>query len=164
MTRRIALLLLAATALVTGCSTERETPLTDPAAVAAAARAAFVSYVEHANAAEWDRVLALYSDDSSFHWVEDGSIAYPTKAALATAIEGLYGAVESAHLTVDEIRVLPLTDELAWLTARWEQEMTLTGGQALSYGGATTILLRRENGRWTFLAGHNSTPRAQAGG
>ncbi len=154
---------------VLGCQAQGPPPdpeagrLTDPAAVEAGVRQAFEAFVAHSNAAEWDTVLAFYSDDSDFHWVEDGALAYPSKADLAAAVEGIYDAVEEMGLEVDDVRVLPLADDLAWLTASWKQSFTLASGDSFSYAGATTILCEREGDRWVFLAGHNSTAKPRGG-
>ncbi len=137
--------------------------LTDPAAVEAGVRQAFEAFVAHSNGAEWDAVLAFYSDDPDFHWVEDGALAYPSKADLAAAVEGIYDAVEEMGLEVDDVRVLPLRDDLAWLTASWKQSFTLASGDAFSYAGATTILCERSGDGWVFLAGHNSTAKSRGG-
>ncbi len=137
--------------------------LTDPAAVETGVRRAFDEYVARANAGDWDAVLAFYSDDPDFHWVEDGAVAYPSKADLAAAVEGIYDAVKEMGLEVDDVRVLPLRDDLAWLTASWKQSFTLVSGESLSYAGATTILCEREGDRWVFLTGHNSTAKPRGG-
>ncbi len=164
MTRIASLALLA----VLTCQAEAPAPdpaarAADPSAVEAGVRRAFDEYVARANAGEWDAALAFYSDDPGFHWVEDGEVAYPSKAALAAAIDAVYGTVEEMRLTIDDVRVVPLRDDLAWLTASWKQSLTLASGESFSYGGATTILCERSDDRWVFLTGHNSTAKPRGG-
>src|SRR5665213_2462304 len=77
MLRRLAL--LAAIALA-GCSS-----MPPDRAAMGGAREMFAAYVDAFNAQQWDRVVALYSDQPGYQRIENGQVIYASQRDVADA-------------------------------------------------------------------------------
>lgn len=127
----------------------------EPAA-ADAVLAALEAFAAHLNAGEWEAALEFYVEDERFYWVERGQIAYPSRDALAQAFLGLGEAIEDSNIELSDSRVVLLSEDYAYASARARQQMTFAGGQSIDFTGVMSILLVHTPEGWRFLSGHTS--------
>ena len=141
-------------------------PAGAPAIAAAAeqARNAIVAYVAAVNAMDLDSAGSFYSDSPDFHWIEDGSVRYRSAQESRESLAGLMAMASAAELTVSELSVTALSADIAVASCQFVQTVNVAqGGPDFSFSGAMSIVLRRDNGRWLFLAGHTSSGRPRTG-
>ena len=154
--RSIALLALAVASA--GCAQETGSEALE--AAARGARAAIDAYVQAVNAMDFDSAGTLYSWSGDFQWIEEGEVRYRSAEEAHESLAGLGAMASSTELTLSDLTVTALGPEAAVATCHFEQEVGIEGGAGFAFGGAMTIVLRRESGRWLFVYGHTSSPPA----
>ena len=107
-----------------------------------------------------DSAGTFYSDSPDFHWIEDGSVRYRSARESRESLAGLGAMASSLDLAISDLSVAALSSDIAVASCRFEQTVHVReAGPGFAFSGAMSIILRRENGRWLFLAGHTSSAR-----
>lgn len=110
----------------------------------------------------WEDLKALYADDPSFYWVEQGRIAYSDFASVAAGVDQAAAMAAVISSSVDDIAVTPLGADAA--TFRAQATIAVSAPEfSFDFEGAFTGVAVRRDGRWHFLNGHLSKaePRPQ---
>ena len=135
------------------------------AAAAEQARNAIGAYVEAVNAMDLDSAGTFYSDSPDFHWIEDGEVRYRSAQESRESLAELGAMASATELTVSGLSVTALSADIAVAACHFTQTVQVAeGGPGFSFSGAISIVLRRENCRWLFLAGHTSSARPRTDG
>ncbi len=117
------------------------------------ARDVFSAYVDAFNSQHWNRVVALYSDQSGFQWVENGRVVYHSKQDVATAYEWLREHVRHASYLPSDTNVTGLSGDTAQISTRVVARVETTDGREFAYSGVMRMDLRREGGVWKIAGG-----------
>jgi hypothetical protein len=158
-------LLLAAVAFA-GCGSHHSHSLTPARSAAvedsvrAFARAVAHDVTEEGPAA-WRRHFA---DSPAFFMAANGQLVFPNSAAATAGIQGL--ARNFKHIELhwgDDLRVDPLTPDLAVMAASWREVLVSTAGRSMEETGFFTGIAEHRDGRWQFRNAHWSVavPSAQ---
>ncbi len=135
------------------------------AVAAEQARDALVAYVGAVNAMDLDSAGAFYSDSPDFHWIEDGEIRYRSAQESRESLAELGAMASAMELTVSGLSVTALSDDIAVAACHFAQTVQVAErGPGFTFSGAMSIVLRREDGRWLFVAGHTSSARPRTDG
>jgi len=127
---------------------------------------AFASAVAHdvtqEGPAAWRRHFA---DSPSFFMASEGHLVFPNSASATTGIQDLARTVKHIELNWGEdLRVDPLTPELAAIAAPWHEILVDTAGNRVDETGFFTAIAEYKNGHWQFRNAHWSVaappPRA----
>ena len=124
------------------------------AAMQDSVRSALATYQRYSASAEWDSLVGLYRDDSTFSWIEDGrrSRSAAVRKTL-TSIPGL--KVETAY---DSTEIIPLAPGIASVTANYRT--TFVGANPpVQFHGAISMIWKHDAGGWKIWSGHSSGPR-----
>src|SRR5665213_1311175 len=111
MLRRLALL---AAITLAGCSS-----MPPDQAAMGSAREVFAAYVDAFNAQKWDRVVALYSDQPGFQWIENGNVIYTSKRDVADAYAWLREHVRRASYLPSDTNITGLNGSTAQISTRF---------------------------------------------
>lgn len=117
------------------------------------ARNVFSKYVDAFNAQQWNRVVALYSDQPGFQWIENGQVVYTSKRDVAAAYEWLREHVRHASYLPSDTNVTGLSGDTAQISTRFVTRVQMTDGRDFAYSGDMRIELRREGGVWKIAGG-----------
>ena len=111
------------------------------------------------SAADWNRgdlagFMGDYAKDSLTSYVSGGHVQYGWQK-LYDRYQTTYFAPGKLRdsLTFDEVRVRPLTLDLALCTARF----ALRRGDSVTASGPFTLLLQKRGNRWQILHDHTSS-------
>lgn len=117
------------------------------------ARNVFSAYVDAFNAQQWNRVVALYSDQSGFQWIENGKVVYTSKQDVANAYAWLRDHVRRASYIPSDTNVTGLSGDTAQISTRFVTRVEAADGREFAYSGDMRIELRREGGVWKIAGG-----------
>jgi len=137
---------------VAACSAPK-VPLGDPQAEIAAMLVR--------SAADWNRgdlagFMGDYARDSMTSYVSGGHVQYGWQALYDHYRASYFGPGQSRDsLRFEEIRVRPLTTDLAFCTARFE----LMRGATVTASGPFTLILQKRGDRWQIIHDHTSSDR-----
>ncbi len=151
--------LLAAFAVaVSACEIRQATPFTSShrAAIADSVLVVLNQYADAVNGGNLQDILAFYADDPNFHWVENGSVAYPSHETVATAIANLQGAVRDQHFEMGVPRIVPLAPGVATVSVTVHQYVADTTGAETDVDGMLTLTVVHRASGWRFVSGHLS--------
>ncbi len=146
--------------LASGCSTPE--PPFGPAhrqAVADSVRSFLDGYVDAVHGQRWSEVTGLYSGDDRFRILENGRVAYRTRADAVASIEGMAAAFPEVALELTETHIVPLAPGVAGVHATFAQSFTSTEGRSVEIEGALSMTVVHEEGGWRILTGHSSSLR-----
>jgi ketosteroid isomerase-like protein len=132
---------------------------TDDSAAAREAREAFARYTEAFNSARDADAIAFYSDDSRFHWVEDGRVAYTSAAMIRESISSVRKLYPTLRFEPGEVRTTVFGRDAVQLTVPFVQRLVDGGGVEARFEGSMTLSLTKASGSWRVLAGHTSIRR-----
>lgn len=111
------------------------------------------------SAADWNRgdlagFMGDYARDSLTSYVSRGHVQYGWQR-LHDHYQATYFAPGTRRdsLTFTEVRVRPLTTDLAWCTARF----ALHRGDSVTASGPFTLVLQKRGDRWNILHDHTSS-------
>ena len=105
-----------------------------------------------------------FAESPSFFMVAEGRMEYPNSEAATVGLRNLTQAIKSIELTwEDDLRVDPLTPELAVLAASWHEVLVDTSGKRVNESGLFTAVAQRRDGRWVFRDVHWSWPEHAPG-
>jgi hypothetical protein len=129
----------------------------DKAGVAAGVEALILDWSKTGQEGRWEDLKALYADDPDFYWVEDGRVAYASRAAAAAGVDRAAAMNALIRSDVSEIAVTPVSADAASFRALVSIGFV---GDAFSFDfdGVFTGLAVRRDGKWQFLNGHLSRP------
>lgn len=155
-------------ALLVACAPRTEPPgadtraqTYDAVAVAEAVEAMIVDWAKTGEEGRWEDLKALYADDPAFYWVEDGRLAYDSRAGAAAGVDQAAAMNAMIRSTVSDIVVTPLGADEA--TFRAAISIGFVGGDfSFEFDGVFTGLAVRREDKWMFLQGHLSKPDGPA--
>jgi hypothetical protein len=159
---RLAWVLLPVTAFA-GCNAQNRSStesLTAPraAAVEQGVRT-FMATVAHDVTQEGPAAWSKHFEDGpAFFMAVDGQMAFPSGAAAKEGIQSVALTLKRIDLKWgNDLRVDPLTAELAVVATPWHEIKTDSGGQTTEDGGFFTGLAEYRDGRWQFRDAHWSS-------
>jgi len=99
-----------------------------------------------------------FADIPSFFMAVDGHLMYSSGAAAMAANADLVRAIKHIELHWgDDLRVDPLTADLAVVATTWHEIIVLAEGKRLDEGGYFTGIAEYRGGRWQFRNAHWSS-------
>jgi hypothetical protein len=102
--------------------------------------------------AAWRRHFA---DSPSFFMAANGQLVFPDSAAATAGIQDLTRNFKHIELHWgDDLRVDPLTPDLAVVAASWREVLVSTAGRSMEETGFFTGTAERRDGRWQFRNAH----------
>lgn len=110
------------------------------------------------SASDWNRgdldgFMSDYAKDSTTSYVTGGHVQYGWQPLYDHYKTTYFGPGKSRDsLSFDEVRVRPLTMDLAFATARF----ALHRGDSLTASGPFTLILQKRGARWLILHDHTS--------
>lgn len=116
-------------------------------------------FAEAMNSGDVKAPLRFFANRSTFHWAEDGRIAYPSYQSVVAVYDSLSGAVSQMDMNVQDPRVVPLAPGLLLVSATYLQRITDTAGTVTRLPGAFTFVAEHGDSGWRFVGGHSSTNR-----
>ena len=102
-----------------------------------------------------------FESGPSFFMAVNGQMAFPSGAAANEGIQNV--ALTLKHIDLkwgDDLRVDPLTPELAVVATPWHEIKTYAAGQTTEDGGFFTGVVEYRDRRWQFRDAHWSSPVA----
>lgn len=129
------------------------------AAVESAVRA-FVQTVAHDvtqdGPSAWRKHL---SDGPAFFMAVNGQMVFPNSEAATAGIQAFAPTIKHIELTwADDLRVDPLTSNLAGVAATYHEIQISTNGERIDETGFFTGTAENQKGRWQFRNAHWSMP------
>jgi len=115
------------------------------------------NYQAYVSSGNIDNIMSLYSEDSRFHWVEDGQITYRSAMEVKNGFQVLLKDFPNSKLELRNITVTPLPPDYATITVFFKQSLADSTGNGFSFSGAMTITAVKEQSGWKFLMGHASS-------
>jgi hypothetical protein len=154
--------LLMATVMSAGCGPRRTASDESPplsAARAAAVEAgvrAFTQAVAHDvtqdGPAAW---RSHFADSPSFFMADEGRLVFPNSATATAGIQAFAGTIKHIELRWgDDLRVDPLTADLAVVAAPYHEVRVDTAGRRVAESGYFTGIAEYRDGRWQFRDAH----------
>lgn len=108
------------------------------------------------NAKDMEGVGKLYSDDSSFYWVEGGLLQYRRAADVREALLTLR-SIPEIKLVYYETHIDVLAPTVATVRTEFSQTFMRGVGKGDTYGGYITMTVVREPDGWKLRNGHTSS-------
>ncbi len=104
-----------------------------------------------------------FENSSSFFMAVDGRVQFADGAAAQAGIPALSRAISKIELQWGrDLRVDPLTQDLAVIASPWHELMTLADGSHMDTSGYFTAVAERRDGRWQFRNAHWSSMQSAA--
>jgi hypothetical protein len=103
-----------------------------------------------------------FSDGPTFFMAAEGKLQFPDNASAAAGIQELTRTMKHIELKWSDVRVDPLTQELAGMGAGWKEAIEMVDGKRVDSGGYFTGIVERSNGHWQFRNAHWSVAPAAA--
>jgi hypothetical protein len=103
--------------------------------------------------------LKFFDNGPGFFMVVNGQLAFPNAAAAKEGTQNFAHTINRLDLTWgDDLRVDPLTAELAVVAASWREIQVDKAGHRIEETGYFTGLAEYRDGRWRFRDAHWSAP------
>jgi len=100
----------------------------------------------------WRRIFA---DSPSFFMASEGRLVLPNNAAATKVIQDLTRSIKQIELQWDDdLRVDPLTPDLAIVASSYHEVRVSTDGVRLDEAGFFTGTAEHRDGRWQFRNAH----------
>jgi hypothetical protein len=103
-----------------------------------------------------------FSDRPTFFMALDGKLQFPDGASAIAGIQELTRTIKHIELKWSDVRVDPLTPELAGMGAGWYEVVGMSDGKQVNSGGYFTGTAERRSGRWQFRNAHWSVAPSTA--
>ena len=103
----------------------------------------------------------LYSNDTSFYWLESGALRFQNTAEIRKALLSLKN-IPQIKMTLYGTRIDVLSPTTASVRTEFSQGF-LSGGKGDTYGGYMTMLVVRDAEGWRMRNGHTSSRRSRPG-
>lgn len=96
-----------------------------------------------------------FADSPSFFMASEGRLVFPDNVSAAAGIEQLSRTIPHIELTWgDDLRVDPLTPDLAVVAASWREVLVNQAGERTGESGYFTGVAEQQAGRWRFRNAH----------
>ena len=96
-----------------------------------------------------------FSDSPAFFMASEGHLVFPNSASATAAIQDLTRTMKQIELRWgDDLRVDPLTPDLAVVAASYHELQLWTDGRRVDESGFFTGTAERREGRWQFRNAH----------
>lgn len=103
--------------------------------------------------------LKFFNTGPEFFMAVNGQLAFPNAAAAKEGTQNFARTINRIALTWgDDLRVDPLTAELAVVAASWSEIQVDKAGHRIEESGYFTGLVEYRDGRWRFRDAHWSAP------
>jgi hypothetical protein len=103
--------------------------------------------------------LKFFNTGPEFFMAVNGQLAFPNAAAAKEGTQNFARTIHRIDLTWgDDLRVDPLTAELAVVAASWREIQVDKAGHRIEEAGYFTGLAEYRDGRWRFRDAHWSAP------
>jgi hypothetical protein len=103
--------------------------------------------------------LKFFNTGPEFFMAVNGQLAFPNAAAAKEGTQNFARTINRIDLTWgDDLRVDPLTAELAVVAASWREIQVDKAGHRIEEAGYFTALVEYRHGRWRFRDAHWSAP------
>jgi hypothetical protein len=103
--------------------------------------------------------LKFFNTGPEFFMAVNGQLAFPNAAAAKEGTQNFARTINRIELTWDDdLRVDPLTSELAVVAASWREIQVDKSGHRIEETGYFTGLAEYRDGRWRFRDAHWSAP------
>jgi hypothetical protein len=100
-----------------------------------------------------------FSDSPAFFMASNGLLVFPNSAAATKGIQDFARTIKQIELRWgDDLRVDPLTPDLAVVAATYHEIQVNTAGQRVDEAGFFTGIAEYRDGRWQFRNAHWSVP------
>ncbi|MFN0177403.1 MAG: YybH family protein [Gemmatimonadales bacterium] len=141
-------------AVLAGCNQPGEFTPAARAAVGDTIRAQAERVIAALGSKDVDQLVALFTPDSDFVYVDNGRI-YPDRPALKAAASGFFRRLGSASGRWDPAHVLPLSPSAGAFTGVFRPQMADTAGTPLWVDGKIwTFVYERRAGQWLIVQAH----------
>ena len=150
-----------------GCYTRRDTASNGPQMLTPSEAAAvverlrtFTATVAHDITQKGPLAWGKFFEDSpAFFMAVNGQMAFPSGKAAQSGIQNVALALKHVELKWgDDLRIDPLTPELAVVAAPWHEIQIDSAGHRVEESGFFTGLAELRDGRWQFRNVHWSSP------
>ena len=101
-----------------------------------------------------------FSEGPEFFMASEGHVQFPDSASAIAGILGLTRTIKHIELKWSDVRVDPLTPELAVMGASWHEVAELAEGKRVEESGYFTGVVEHRKDRWQFRDAHWSVPPA----
>ena len=115
-------------------------------------------YSDKVNGGDLLDIIPYYANEPGFHWLENGTVSYPSYDSVVTVLEMLAPTVAEIRVKFEEPRVVALAPGVALLTTSFQEFFADTSGTEFEFGGALSIVTVHRDDGWKFLSGHASAP------
>jgi len=96
-----------------------------------------------------------FADGPEFFMASEGRLVFPNSAAATAGIQQFAGTIKHIELEWgQDLRVDPLTAELAVVAAPWHEIRIDNAGNRVDERGYFTAIAEYKNGRWQFRDAH----------
>lgn len=148
-------------AVLAGCAAPG-TELTEAhrAAIVDSVASTLAAFRDAVGAMNPDSVASFYVADTTFRWVEEGTIRYRGRGEIAAALREAAPYMHNTVLLHDGTVITPLAPGVASVVTGFAQRFTNQAGETGGFAGALTAVMVHREGRWQFLAGHASSADA----
>lgn len=126
------------------------------AAVRDSVKALLAEFTENMNKSDMDGVAKLYSNDSTFFWIEGAGVRYQSTKDVRDALQSLKNVPE-IELKFYETRIDVLAPTIANVRTEFSQTFLTGTGKGDTYGGYMTMTVVREADGWHLRNGHTSS-------
>ncbi len=138
---------------------EPNPPTFDAAKVKAELEGFTPRYIKVLEGDDNQAILNLYVTDDRFTWFTDGKALYTSPQDVVDSLKGLDQAGFEVRTIVTNASIVPLTSDIAALSAEFGTRATTQGQEAFAYAGVMTMVVERQaDGMWKVVRGHSSTP------
>lgn len=140
--------------LIFGCSQHEGAATEQTIDVKKEARNALLDYGEAISVGDIALAASYYDRDPDFHWIERGGVQYESGDAAADALKALIVPGASARLSFDNIKVVDLSDNTAFVSAHFDYEMSFKGDQpGFSFDGWMSVAMVKRAQGWRIAGG-----------
>lgn len=119
-------------------------------------------FTDRMNEGDLEGAGKLYSDDSSFFWIENGAYRYQKVSDIRASLLTLKN-VPQIKMSLYETHIDVLSPTMASVRTEFSQGLLSEVGKGDTYGGYMTILIVREPDGWKMRNGHTSSRRPRPG-
>jgi hypothetical protein len=102
--------------------------------------------------------LSYFERSPHFFMASEGALAFPNNDSADTFVHGLSTWVRSIELSWSDLRIDPLTADIAVMAASFHEVLTDTSGHKISEEGYFTAIAEQTSGRWLLRNAHWSIP------
>ena len=132
------------------------------AAIRDSVKAVLNDFTSKMNKKDFAGAGSLYSDDSSFSWIENGALAFQSAKDVRASLKTLSNIAE-IKLSYYETQISVLAPKVATVRTEFSQTFNDKPGRGTTYGGFLTMTIVREKGGWKILNGHTSSRKPRPG-